>query len=88
VQVVKLLYIICVIVFTACVILFIIGGKTMKIITTPRELIDKGLWDRYCEISGMSVYAVNEGYPDDTPISLDLPKYKPLILRLCYLETN
>ena len=33
----------------------------MIIITTPGELLELGLWDDYCEISGTSVWAVNEG---------------------------
>jgi hypothetical protein len=30
----------------------------MKI--TPREAMDLGLWDRICELTGISVWALNE----------------------------
>ena len=33
----------------------------MKIIATPNELIDQGLWEKYCEETGTNPYAVNEG---------------------------
>lgn len=33
-------------------------------LTTPRELMKKGLWDKYCEMSGTNPWAVNEGLMD------------------------
>ncbi len=36
----------------------------MTIITTPSELMDKWLWEDYCEIDGINVWAVNEGLMD------------------------
>ena len=33
---------------------------------TPRELMDMDLWDKYCEISGISV--VNEGLLDSADV--------------------
>lgn len=33
----------------------------MKIITTPRELMDKGRWDDACAIFGFNPWACNEG---------------------------
>ena len=33
----------------------------MKIITTPRELFDKGIWMEACELLGINEWAVNEG---------------------------
>ncbi|MCK5016469.1 MAG: hypothetical protein KAS32_05285 [Candidatus Peribacteraceae bacterium] len=36
----------------------------MTVNTTARELMDKGLWDKYCELSGMNPWAVNEGLDD------------------------
>ena len=33
----------------------------MKVTMTAGELIDKGLWDKACEMLGLNVWAVNEG---------------------------
>ena len=33
----------------------------MKISLTAREINDKGLWDKFCEYTGISVWAMNEG---------------------------
>lgn len=47
----------------------------MKIKVTARELLDSGLWDKYCDESGMNEYAINEGLMDDldeVEISLEL----------------
>lgn len=38
----------------------------MKITTTPRELLDKGLWDRYCQLTGTNEWALNEGLMDSS----------------------
>ena len=35
-----------------------------QILTTPNELIERGKWEKYCEISGTNYYAVNEGIMD------------------------
>lgn len=42
----------------------------MKVVTTPREMMDKGVWDAYCNLTGTSVYAVNEGMPSDEKVEL------------------
>lgn len=36
----------------------------MKVIVTASELIDRGVWDDYCEKHGINVWAVNEGLMD------------------------
>lgn len=36
----------------------------MKVIVTAEELIDKWLWDDFCEERGINVWAVNEGLMD------------------------
>lgn len=36
----------------------------MKIIITPRELINRGLWEKACEITGVNLWAVSEGLTD------------------------
>ena len=36
----------------------------MEIIITVDELMDKGIWDEFCEGRGISVWAVNEGQMD------------------------
>jgi len=33
----------------------------MKIIITPSELMDKGLWEKYCDLTNTNIWAVNEG---------------------------
>jgi hypothetical protein len=33
----------------------------MKITLTVSELMDRGLWDLFCEARGISVWAANEG---------------------------
>lgn len=38
----------------------------MKVKVTARELIDKGLWDDVCELTGLSVWCVNEGLMDSS----------------------
>jgi len=38
----------------------------MKLVVTFRELIDKGVWDDYCEAHGLSVWCVNEGQADSS----------------------
>ena len=35
--------------------------KTMKITIKASELIELGLWERYCDLWGINVWAVNEG---------------------------
>lgn len=34
----------------------------MKIIATPNELIDNGLWNQVCTLTGTNPWAVNEGF--------------------------
>jgi len=36
----------------------------MKIIVTAKELMDKGLWESFCEKKGINLHAVNEGQMD------------------------
>lgn len=33
----------------------------MRIIVTAEELIDKGVWEEFCEKKGIEPYAVSEG---------------------------
>jgi hypothetical protein len=43
----------------------------VKIIVTPRELMDASRWDQACELVGLSSWAVNEGQMDsDEEITL------------------
>jgi len=39
----------------------------MKIVTTPHELMELRLWERYCDLHDTNMWAVNEGLlgPDD-----------------------
>jgi hypothetical protein len=40
---------------------------------TYNELIDEGLWEDYCEKTGTSLYAINEGTLDgDEEIEYDI----------------
>jgi hypothetical protein len=36
----------------------------MKIIVTAEEILDKGVWDEFCEEFGINVWAINEGLMD------------------------
>ena len=38
----------------------------MKVLTTPRELFDKGVWMEACEMLGINEWAVNEGLMSQT----------------------
>lgn len=59
----------------------------MKIITTPRELMDRWVWDDACEMLDINIWAVNEGQMEsDEQITLTVeqaqelglfPKQKP-----------
>ena len=43
----------------------------MKLIITAREALDKGVWDKLCDIKGWDVWAINEGLMDsDEEITL------------------
>lgn len=33
----------------------------MRVVVTPNELMEKGKWERFCNVRGWSVYCVNEG---------------------------
>ena len=32
-----------------------------KIITTPEDLINKGMWKKYCELINIDAWAINKG---------------------------
>lgn len=36
----------------------------MKVVTTPRELMDRSRWDEACGMLGLNPWAVNEGQMD------------------------
>lgn len=36
----------------------------MQVVVTAEEIIDRGLWDQFCEDHGINVWAVNEGLMD------------------------
>ena len=42
----------------------------MKVVVTAREAIDKGVWDRFCEIMGLNPWCVNEGMDSSTEFVL------------------
>lgn len=37
---------------------------TTKVLTTFGELLDKGVWDKYCDAYGLNVWCINEGQAD------------------------
>ena len=37
------------------------GRKQMEILITARELLDKGLWIKACNVLGINEWAINEG---------------------------
>jgi len=36
----------------------------VEIVVTFREIMDKGMWDKFCEMKGLNVWCVNEGLAD------------------------
>ena len=38
----------------------------MKITITAREALDKGIWDKLCDLKGINVWAINKGLMDST----------------------
>jgi hypothetical protein len=36
----------------------------VKITLTAREILDRGIWEEFCEMKGINVWAVNEGRMD------------------------
>lgn len=47
----------------------------MKIMITANDLMDLGLWTKYCEVEGINHYAVNEGLIDsDELLEVDTEK--------------
>jgi len=46
----------------------------MKYLVKIEDLIDNGLWAKYCELTGFSVHTVSEGMDDqaEVEISVDL----------------
>lgn len=35
--------------------------NNIKVQVTFGRLLDKGLWDKYCEVTGLNPYCINEG---------------------------
>ena len=48
------------------------AGNKMRITITGRELLDRDIWDKYCELEGMNIWAINEGLLDEDE-KLDIP---------------
>ncbi len=54
----------------------------MRIIVTAKELVDKGIWDKSCDITGYNPYSLREGmdlgteieFTEEQAIRLDLIK--------------
>ena len=38
----------------------------MKLIITAEEALNKGIWDKLCDLKGINVWAINEGMMDST----------------------
>lgn len=38
----------------------------MKLTLTASEILDKGIWEEFCELRGINEWAINEGLMDDT----------------------
>jgi hypothetical protein len=45
----------------------------MRIYCTAGQLNEMGLWERYCELTGTSLYAMNEGRLDSSE-SMAIPE--------------
>lgn len=57
----------------------------MKVIITPDEAFERGIWDKLCELKGFNPYAVSEGLIEGTEeITLSYEEAKELNL----LETK
>lgn len=50
----------------------------MKIVVTAREVQEKGSWDRFCEMKGLSVWCVNEGMSSDEEFTVTEEEAKEL----------
>jgi hypothetical protein len=37
----------------------------MTITLTAREILDRGIWDEFCDLRGINVWAINEGRMDE-----------------------
>lgn len=37
----------------------------MKYVATAREILDRGIWDEFCDLRGINVWAINEGLMDE-----------------------
>lgn len=44
----------------------------MEIVTTYREIHDKGAWEQFCEDTGLCVWCMNEGADPDTKVTLTI----------------
>ena len=56
----------------------------MKIKVTAGEVLDKGDWDTFCDLKGLSVYAINEGLmSSDETFELTLQEAKEVGMSLC-----
>jgi len=55
----------------------------MKIVMSAAEIMDQGVWKRFCEGRGIDLYAVNEGVMDsDHEFSLSPAEFEKLGLKL------
>jgi len=53
------------------------GVGSMKIRITFGELLDKGLWDDYCNLTGLNPYCMAEGQADsDEEVNIDAEQAK------------
>lgn len=51
----------------------------MNISISLRELLDRGLWDKFCELKGWSIYCLNEGLANsDEVVTLSIDEYKSI----------
>lgn len=51
----------------------------MKIVVTAREILDRWLWDEFCEMRGYNPWAINEGLmPEDEEFYLTEEEAKRL----------
>lgn len=42
----------------------------MKLKITAQEIWDQGCWSEFCDLKGISVYAMNEGMDENTEFEL------------------
>lgn len=60
----------------------------MKLVVTVREILDKGVWDEFCEEFGINPWARNEGLMSDDQEEFTLTEEQARRLRFIKEQPN